>query len=409
MKVALEPNPVLNTPSRMRTAPALDVRHLLIGPCGTHSLKANGVYQVARALADEQVAAGERARLILLREENSIIPDETSDTELEVVPIEGPKLLGRRVGLSRKVLQALIKDADQNTVVHIHTARQPLLIPLARELGKRKIPYVITVHGRYSHLFDERGKIKRKVPAWYLKSAERWVLNRARFVQAVSPLEKTQIQAIAPDANIELVPNAAFSSRMGMPSGDNIQRLPSNGPPVFGFLGRYEIEHKGLDLLLEGFAGYRRAGGKGTLVMVGSGPMREVLAMRAVELSLRECSTIEGPKFGAAKTDAIKSWDYFVSPSRFDGLPMATLEAALLGVPVIVTQATGLGQTVNDSHAGIVIEHLDAAAVTRALQKAEATSAKAWTEMSSAATKMARTIGDWTSISRRIVDLYRRK
>jgi hypothetical protein len=72
------------------TVSNLEVRHLLIGACGTHSLKANGVYQVARALADEQRAAGANARLILLREANSVVPDEDSDPGLEIVLIEGP-------------------------------------------------------------------------------------------------------------------------------------------------------------------------------------------------------------------------------------------------------------------------------------------------------------------------------
>jgi len=406
MNAPLE-HPIARTQAAEQTAKPLDIRHLLIGQCGTHSLKANGVYQVARAVADEQKAAGANARLILLREANSVNPDEDSDPELEIVPIDGPKLLNKRIGFTHAVLERLTKDAREGTIFHIHTARQPLLIPLALALGKRGIPYAITVHGRYSHVFGDNMEVKHTPAAIYLKGIERWVLNKARFVQAVAPYEEAVLRQVAPRANIVLVPNAAFSKRTADVAGDAGRAGPSAGFPVFGFLGRYEIEHKGLDLLLDGFGRYKRSGGRGTLQMVGSGPLRAVLLQRAKDLNILESVTIAEPRYGEAKLEALRGWDFFVSPSRFDGLPMATIEAAYLGVPVLVTKETGLKDDVLSTGAGLAIEGLTAEAVTRALFDAEKVNGDAWVKMSAGAQAMARALGDWTEIAGRLLRLYR--
>lgn len=405
---ALLEHPVTGTSVADAAHAPLDIRHLLLGSCGSHSLKANGIYQVARAIANEQVAAGQSARLMLLREATSANPDEDSDPSLEIVLIEGPKVLGKRIGFSHAVLEALTKGANSNTIIHIHTARQPLLVPLTLALRKRGIPYAITVHGRYSHVFDEELNVKRKLPALYLKTVEQWVLRGARFAQAVAPSEEALLRHVAPRARVEMIPNAAFSSRQGAPSSEGGRSAPSANYPVFGFLGRYEIEHKGLDLLLQGFAAYKRAGGKGTLEMVGSGPLREDLLAMAKELQILDSVSIGEARYGEDKIRTLSGWDYFVSPSRYDGLPMATLEAAFLGMPVLVTAETGLEETVLGAGAGLAIDGLTAEAVADALKRAETVGKDDWVKMSAGAFEMARAMGDWTAIASRMVALYRK-
>lgn len=407
MNAPLE-HPVVGTSVAETSEAKLDIRHLLIGACGSHSLKANGIYQVARAIANEQLAGGQSVRVMLLREANSANPDEDSDPSLEIVMIDGPKVLGKRVGFSHAVLEALTAGASKGTIIHIHTARQPLLVPLTLALKKRGIPYAITVHGRYSHVFDEEMNVKRKLPALYLKTVEQWVLRGARFTQAVAPSEEALLRHVAPRANVQMIPNAAFSSREGAPRREGGRAAPSAKYPVFGFLGRYEIEHKGLDLLLNGFAAYKRAGGKGTLEMVGSGPLRQDLLALAGELQILDSVSISDARYGEDKIRTLAGWDFFVSPSRFDGLPMATLEAAFLGMPVLVTTETGLKETVLGAGAGLSIDGLSAEAVADALARAEKISKDDWVKMSAAAFEMARAMGDWTSIANKMVALYRK-
>jgi glycosyltransferase involved in cell wall biosynthesis len=388
-----------------RRAAPLDIRHIVIDDCH-HPLRANGVFQVARMLTLEQIEAGDDARIILFRASNAAAADDVLDVRADLLPLAGLKLLGRVVRLAPQIVTTLLSGAGPRTIFHIHGARLPLLWSLSREFRRLGVPYAITVHGRYSHLYDRRGKPRRRAPLLYLKTIERPVLNASRFVQAVTASEKAIVQGIAPKARIEVIPNAVFSSARDGPPAAPRRSGPTQGFPRFGFCGRYAIEHKGLDLLVEGFALYRRAGGKGRLTLVGTGPEREQLIVMAARLGVKDLVEVNGPLFADEKNAILESWDFFVQPSRFDVLPGGLLGAALLGSPLIVTAETGLLQQVVSLEAGIPIGDLSAAAVAVALQTAENVGPDAWPRMSCNAHVMATSIGDWTAIAARIRSLY---
>jgi glycosyltransferase involved in cell wall biosynthesis len=386
------------------TAP-LDIRHIVIDDC-LHPLRANGVYQVARLLALEQIRAGDDARIVLFGAPDRAVEDSVLDVRTDLLPLIGGKFLGRVVRLSPKILTTLLARTGPRTIFHIHGARQTLLWWLSRALLRRGLAYAITVHGRYSHLYDRRGRSVRRMPVLYLKTVERAVLNSARFVQAVSATEMAIIKHVAPNARVELIPNAAFSSALV-----GVSPAPRRSPrsprfPVFGFCGRYEIEHKGLDLLVEGFARYRRLGGRGYLELIGTGPAREELAALADERGVGQFVDAGGPRFGDEKLCALRSWDYFVQPSRFEGFPVGPLEAAFLGLPLIVTAETGLQTEVVSFEAGVPIGGLTADAVAKAFSVAEGAAPQAWTRMSHNAHAMAVSIGDWTGIAAQLRLLY---
>ncbi len=96
--------------------PKVDIRHLVFDMSVSHDLKANGVYNVARQLAAEQAAAGENARLIFLREEGQAAPTEPS-LDLQVLPLEGRKVLGRRVSINTDTLQAMTAGHSIDTAI----------------------------------------------------------------------------------------------------------------------------------------------------------------------------------------------------------------------------------------------------------------------------------------------------
>jgi glycosyltransferase involved in cell wall biosynthesis len=386
----------------------MDIRHLAFDACAGHDLKANGIYNVARRLAAEQLAAGESARIMFLREKSREMPNEPSDLPMDVLTLAGREVLRRRVSINSDILEALTAGDSRAQFFHIHSARQPLLVPIVWWLRKRGIPYAMTIHGRYSHVFDDNKSLKRRLSTLYLRQVERRILEGAQFVQGVSAAECDIIRRIAPKARVILVPNAAYSSHFeGVPPAPG-RTAPSSRYPVFGYLGRYEIQHKGLDLLIAGFARYRAAGGKGVLELAGTGPAREQVAALARDLGVADFVTIDGPRFGEDKTRTLASWDYFVMPSRFEGVPIGALEAGLAGLPLLVSVETGLRESVNEFHAGVGIDALTPDAVAQAMTTAERYNAGEWASMSEAAYRMALSIGDWTAISARLSALYRR-
>ena len=382
------------------------VRHLLFDVCEAHDLKANGLYNVARQLTAEQVAAGVDAKILFLREEGRDLDKEPIDVPLQVVDLAGRKLRGRRVGIAGQVLDAITAGANRRAIFHIHAARQPMLVPIVRRLHRLGVPYVMTIHGRYSHIFDADFRITRRLPALYLRLVERRILEGALFVQGVSAAECEVIRRIAPRARVELVPNAAYSSRFdGVPSAP-ARRAPTPYSPVFGFLGRYEMQHKGLDLLVSGFAAFVHAGGKGRLELVGTGPQLADITALARDLGVADRIAVDGPRFGPDKLATLATWDYFVMPSRFEGVPIGAIEAGLLGLPLIVSAGTGLKKQVSEARAGIGIDNLTADGIASAFHRAQSASGEEWAGMSLRAHQMALEIGDWTSIAARLVSLY---
>ena len=335
------------------------------------------------------------------------MPNEGSDIPMQVLIISGRKILGRRVSLDDAILSAMTAPGDKPIFFHIHAARQPLLMPVVLRLRKLGLPYAMTIHGRYAHVFDQNNEIKRRLPAIYLQTVERYILEGARFVQGVSEAECALIKKIAPKARVELVRNAAYSSNFEGEPKPPARMVSERAHPVFGYLGRYELEHKGLDLLIDGFAAYRAAGGQGTLELVGTGPAREEIANLAQEYGISDYVKADGPRFGDEKAKTLADWDYFVMPSRFEGVPIGALEAGLAGLPLIVSSETGLRDYVRTHDAGVGIEELTGKSIGEALFEAETRFPADWSNMSESAYKMALAVGDWTKISESLVKLYK--
>ena len=391
--------------SQFEGAGRLDIRHVAVLDGNGHPSEANGVHNVARALAREQQAAGERARLVLLAHGRRVqVADQSCPTQ--VIRLDGLVVRGHALHLPRASIEALLAGARAGTFYHIHGGREPMLPGLGRVLRRRGIPYAVTVHGRFSHVYDPAGQVVKRNTALYLRFFERSFLEGARFVQALSDEEAAILRRIAPGARIRIIGNGAYSSTLGEAPPSPAPRGVSADYPHFGYCGRYAIAHKGLDLLLEGFASYHKAGGTGRLTMMGTGEAREELTQMAARLGIAGKVQVLGPSFGAARDALLRECDYFVVSSRYEGVPLAALEAALLGLPLIVTAGSGLRTLVMAEKAGLPIDDHSAAAVAAALHKAGSLPPAEWKARAAAAHATAMLRCDWTGIAAQLRTAY---
>jgi hypothetical protein len=78
----------------------------------------------------------------------------------------------------------------------------------------------------------------------------------------------------------------------------------------------------------------------------------------------------------------------------------------LAGLPLVVSQETGLAEQVASANAGLVMRDLTASAVAEAFHKAALLPAENWQSMMLGAHAMATQIGDWTPISAELRKLY---
>lgn len=133
-------------------------------------------------------------------------------------------------------------------------------------------------------------------------------------------------------------------------------------------VARLDPRAKGQDLLLGVLArGPWRARGV-SVSLCGEGPMRKSLERLAKELGLEGIVRFEGHV-----PDVTTIWrrhHLLVLPSRFEGLPIALVEAFRCGRPAVVTAVGGCAECVEDGETGFVSESVSEEGFQQALERA---------------------------------------
>jgi glycosyltransferase involved in cell wall biosynthesis len=106
----------------------------------------------------------------------------------------------------------------------------------------------------------------------------------------------------------------------------------ANAVPAILFAGTL-IERKGPQHLIDAAARFPDAIFR--LVGAGRGGFDEILRQKIVSSNLKNI-TLDGPKSQTQLRDIMRTSDIFVLPSRLEGIPKVTLEAASTGLPCVV-------------------------------------------------------------------------
>jgi glycosyltransferase involved in cell wall biosynthesis len=103
------------------------------------------------------------------------------------------------------------------------------------------------------------------------------------------------------------------------------------------------------------------------LVLVGSGPLEAELRHRAADLGLAGRAAFVGSRHDVL--ELLPAFDVFALSSRFEGLPIALLEAMAAGLPCVATNVGGIPEVVTDGRDGLLVEPGDPDALATALGK----------------------------------------
>ena len=146
---------------------------------------------------------------------------------------------------------------------------------------------------------------------------------------------------------------AAAESSVGWESSGDTIRLVSAGRLVL---------QKGYDRLLRICGKLKREGYDFDLVILGEGEARGELEKIVSQQCLGDC--VRMPGFLSNPYPIVASANLFVCPSRSEGYSTAVTEALILGVPVLVTDCSGMRELIGESGSGIITENDEGAMYT---------------------------------------------
>jgi glycosyltransferase involved in cell wall biosynthesis len=146
----------------------------------------------------------------------------------------------------------------------------------------------------------------------------------------------------------------------------------SRKPPLLLAVGQLK-EKKGFGYLLEACRILIDQGVEFTCVIVGEGPLRSALETKIAELSLQHRVRLLGSLPHQAVIEKYKEATTFVLPcvtaanGDRDGIPNVILEAMAMGLPVVSTRHSGIGEAVEDGRSGLLVPPGDSTALAGSL------------------------------------------
>lgn len=220
------------------------------------------------------------------------------------------------------VLHAAWKRPD---ILHIHAIGPAFFAPLARALGLR---VVVTYHSRnYDH--QKWGRFARAV----LRLGERAGMVFAHGRIAVSE-ELAQYLTRRYRVSVNAIPNGIDPPQAVVTTAT----LSAHGLRAKHYVlmvARIDADKRQLDLV-EAFARQRRSGWK--LALVGTADYGGAYARQVAEAAAKNPGIVMlGHQAGLALAELYAHAGAFALPSRFEGQPIAVLEAASYGLPVVLS------------------------------------------------------------------------
>lgn len=172
---------------------------------------------------------------------------------------------------------------------------------------------------------------KYKLPFHFIQNAG---LKRYKYIIATSNMLQKKVEKINPLAKITVISN-------GIPQVFK----PSNQKQKYIlFLGRIEVDQKGIDLLLDAFKQFHKNYADYKLIIAGMGTSQEIEKMKnnIISASLTKEVILKGRVEGKEKEKLLKNAACLVVPSRFETFSITALEAMAYGAPLVCFSIDGL-------------------------------------------------------------------
>lgn len=265
------------------------------------------------------------------------------------------------------------------------------------DIQKKQIPYVIKPHGEYNLEAQKHHRIKKIIGNILYFNR---MIKKSIAIEYLT--ENEQKKSMCKEKKYVIVPN-----------GIHLPNHPTFKAPSkiiqATFIGRLSIFHKGLDILLNAISLIKQELETSDFRLNLYGPDREgaknFLKRMVEEKKLQNIVSINDGVYGNEKNAILQSTNLFILTSRFEGHPIALLEALSYGIPCLVTPGTNMDKMVAQYDAGWCTK-FDAMAISKALKEI-IVSKNNWEQKSENARKLA-SVYSWNSIVKKAHEEYER-
>jgi glycosyltransferase involved in cell wall biosynthesis len=272
------------------------------------------------------------------------------------VPVVDLGLAGRPTALGVYKLARWVRANEPDVALAVHTSPGRVLAA-ARPLS-RHVPAV----------FLEADPFGRNEGAKRLYALRRWLTRRTLLtgeaIVAVSDVVARDLvgELRLDPARIELLPHACFDDDLPELAAQDADDpwLEGSTVPVVAAIGNM-FKEKDQATLVDALS---RMKAPARLVVVGEGPLRQVLAERARSLRV----DLHMPGFRDNPYPYLRHAAAYASSSVSEGFDISQVEAMALAKPVVVTSGDRF-EVVEDERTGLVVPPRDPAALAAALDR----------------------------------------
>lgn len=268
-------------------------------------------------------------------------------------------VLGRRPGIDLGTLPALRRwlKAHRPQVVHTHLFAADTYGRVAALLAR--VPVIVSTRHN-TRAWQGRG---RRALARVLAVAT------SRTIACGREVGRTMVESERiPARKMVVIPNGIDLRRFA--AADRMSLRSELGVPegriLLGVVGRLHAQKGHLDLL-EALAALPGGITGWTCVIAGSGPLEGAIKDRILELGLQDRVRLIGQRDDMP--DVLAALDVFVMPSRWEGLPMALLEAMTFRLPIVATRVGSIPDVIDENRNGILVPPADPPALSAALHR----------------------------------------
>lgn len=264
-----------------------------------------------------------------------------------------PRILGRLVRLIRTEGYQILDSQNIQSKVFASLAASLTRVALVSTLNS----WYANEHGKASL----KGKIYTAV-----ELATNW--NLSLYIAVSERDRQNLLQAGIRADDIALIYNAVDAAQPPPADRGFLHRefnLPADSTVCLA-VGRL-VRVKGYDVLVEAMKQVSDQKRNITCVIVGEGEARGELTRQIHEAGLDGRVILAGYLPRETIASALASCDVFAMPSRYEGTPIAVLEAAAMACPILASDAGGIPELVANEEHALLVQPEDPSALAQGL------------------------------------------